>query len=87
VSVGPFEDRRSAADGVAGFLATAALFAGLLSIVYRPVRIGPVALVIALIAVGIGGRNERLAMMAVASVTIGWVLGMIVAVLTENPLY
>jgi hypothetical protein len=87
MSVGPVDDRRTQADAVAGFLAAAAIAAGLLSIVYKPARIGPVALVIALIAVGIGGRNERLATWAVATVTVGWVLGMIVAVVTENPVY
>jgi hypothetical protein len=87
LSVGPVDDRRTQADAVAGFLAAAAIAAGLLSILYKPARIGPVALVIALIAVGIGGRNERLATWAVATVTVGWVLGMIVAVITENPVY
>ena len=87
MSVGPGDDRYSQADAVAGFLAAAALAAGLLSIVYKPARIGPVALVVALIAVAIGGRNERLATLAVATVSVGWVLGMIVAVITENPVY
>jgi hypothetical protein len=87
VSVGPAEERASSADAVAGFLATIALFAGLFSIVYRPVRIGPAALVIALIAVAMGGRHARLATWAVAVVTVGWVAGMIVAVVTENPVY
>jgi hypothetical protein len=81
------EERQGSADTIAGFLATIALVAGLFSIVYRPARIGPAALVVALIAVAIGGRNERLAAWAVAAVTVGWVVGMIVAVLTENPLY
>ncbi len=81
------EERSSSADAVAGFLAAAALVAGLFSIVYRPARIGPAALIVALIAVGIGGRNEKLSAWAVATVTVGWVLGMIVAVLTENPIY
>ena len=87
MTVGPAEDRNPQTDAIAGFLAAAALVAGLFSIVYKPVRIAPVALVIALIAVGIGGRNERLATWAVATVTVGWVLGMIVAVITENPVY
>jgi hypothetical protein len=87
MSVGPVEERGSSADAVAGFLATIALFAGLLSIVYKPVRIGPAALVIALIAVAMGGRHARLATWAVAVVTVGWVAGMIVAVVTENPVY
>jgi hypothetical protein len=87
VSVAPSEERSSQADAVAGFLAAAALAAGLLSIVYKPARIGPAALVVALIAVGIGGRNARLATWAVATVSVGWVLGMIIAVITENPVY
>jgi hypothetical protein len=81
------EERQGSADAVAGFLATIALVAGLFSIVYRPARIGPAALVVALIAVAIGGRNERLATWAVAIVSAGWVLGMIVCVLTEKPIY
>ena len=80
-------ERDRPVEVVAGFLATAALFAGLLSIVYRPVRIGPFALVLALVAVGIGGRYERLATLAVATVTVGWVLGMTFAVLTDSPIY
>ncbi len=79
--------RERPADAVAGFLATVALFAGLLSIAYRPARIGPVALVIALIAVAIGGRNERLAAWAVGVVTAGWILGMTVCVLTDRPIW
>ena len=81
------EERPGSADTIAGFLATIALVAGVFSIVYKPARIGPAALVVALIAVAIGGRHERLATWAVAAVSVGWVLGMIVAVLTENPVY
>jgi hypothetical protein len=87
VSVGPAEERHGQADLVAGFLAAFALAAGLLSIIHKPARIGPVALVVALIAVGIGGKYERLATWAVATVSVGWVLGMIIAVITENPVY
>ena len=53
----------------------------------EPSRIGPVALVIALIAVAMSGRNERLGAWAVGIVAAGWVLGMIIAVITENPVY
>lgn len=86
VSAQPIKRERPA-DTVAGFLATIALFAGLLSIAYKPARIGPVALVVALIAVAMGGRHERLATWAVATVTVGWVAGMIVCVLTDRPLW
>jgi hypothetical protein len=72
---------------VAGFLAALAIFAGSLAVVYKPVRIAPVALVVALIAAGIGGRHQRLAALATAVVTVGWVAGMIVCVITERPLF
>jgi asparagine N-glycosylation enzyme membrane subunit Stt3 len=81
------EERGTTADNVAGFLAAAAIAAGLFSIVWRPSRIGPVALVIALVAVAMSGRHERLGAIAVATVAVGWVLGMIFAVITENPVY
>jgi hypothetical protein len=72
---------------VAGFLASAALFAGLVAIVYKPVRIAPAALVVALIAAGMGGRHQRLAAAATAVVTLGWIAGMVVCVITERPLF
>jgi hypothetical protein len=72
---------------VAGFLASAALFAGLMAIVYKPVRVAPAALIVALIAAGIGGRHQRLAALATAVVTVGWIAGMVVCVITERPLF
>jgi len=44
-------------------------------------------LLVALIAVGIGGRFSRLAAAAVAVITVGWVIGMIVAIVAEKPLW
>ncbi|MDQ3874292.1 MAG: hypothetical protein M3322_01890 [Actinomycetota bacterium] len=72
---------------LAGFLAAAALAAGAIAVAYRPVRVGVFAIVLALVAAGIGGRFSRLATAAVLLVTAAWVLGMILAVLTENRLW
>jgi hypothetical protein len=80
-------ERDRPAEVVAGFLAAAALFAGALAVVYKPVRLAPVALVVALIAVAIGGRHQRLAAIATAVVTVGWIVGMIACVITERPLF
>ena len=77
----------SPAEAVAGFLAAAAIFASSVALVYRPVRIGVFTIVLALVAAGMGGRHARLAALAVAVATGCWVLGMAIAVLTENPLY
>jgi hypothetical protein len=75
------------AEAVAGIIAALALAVGLIAIFYRPVRLSPVALVVALIAAGIGGRHARLAAATVAVVSVGWVLGMIYSVLEDKPLW
>jgi hypothetical protein len=80
-------ERRRPAESVAGVIAAASLFVGVIAIFYRPVRLSPVALVVALIAVGIGGRHARLAAAAVAVISVGWVLGMIYCVLEDEPLW
>jgi hypothetical protein len=75
------------ADAVAGLLAACSIFASLVALAYRPARITPFTIGIALVAVGIGGRNARLAALAVAVGSICFVLGMTIAVLTENPIF
>jgi hypothetical protein len=53
----------------------------------RPVRISVAAVVLALIAAGLGGRHQRLAAAAVAVAAVGWVIAMTVAVVTQRPLF
>ena len=79
--------RWSTADTVAGFLATLSIFASAIGLVWRPVRIVPAAILIALIAARMSARNERIAFYAVIAGVICWTLGMTIAVITENPLY
>lgn len=79
--------RWSTADTVAGFLATLSIFASGIGLIWRPVRLIPFAIVIALIAARMSARNERVALFAVVAAVICWTLGMTIAVLTENPLY
>jgi len=86
VSVAPYE-RNSAAETVGGFLAAAAIFVSLTGIAYRPLRLIPLALVLALVATGIGGRASRLATWAVAIGAISFAVGMAVAVITSHPLW
>jgi hypothetical protein len=80
-------ERDRPAETVAGFLSALAIVAALLSLAYRPVRLDPFAIVLALIAVGIGGRHQRLAAFAVATATVCFILGMIIAVWAEKPLF
>jgi hypothetical protein len=86
VSSAPYE-RTSPAETVAGFLAAAAIFVSLTGIAYRPLRLIPAALVLALIATGIGGRATRLAVWAVAIGAVSFTVGMAAAVITSNPLW
>lgn len=86
MSTAPIERARPA-ETVAGLLASASIFASLTGMAYRPLRLIPLAIVLALIAVGIGGRHERLAAVAVGIGALGFLVGMAVAVVTSNPLW
>jgi hypothetical protein len=79
--------RWSTADTVAGFLATLSMFASGLGLIWRPVRILPFALLIALVAARMSARNERIALYAVFIGVVCWTAGMTIAVVTKNPLY
>ena len=83
----PAAEQGRPADAVAGFLAAVAIFAALFSLAYRPIRIDPFAIVLAIVAAGMGGRHQRLASFAVATASVCFVLGMLIAVLTRHPLY
>ena len=77
----------TATETIAGLMAAAALFTSTIAVVYRPVRVAPVAILIALIAALMGGRHARLAAAAVVVGAICFALGMTFAVLTQSPLY
>jgi hypothetical protein len=79
--------RWSTADTIAGFLATLSLFASALGLIWRPVRIIPFAILLALIASRMSARNERIAFAAMIAGVVCWTAGMTIAVLTESPLY
>jgi hypothetical protein len=78
---------RPGVEAVAGLLAAAALFIGLTAIVYRPARLAPAAIVMALLSVGISRRWSRLAALAAAVSGFGWLIGMTIAVLTNHPIF
>jgi hypothetical protein len=86
VSATPYERPRHA-ETIAGFLAAASIFVSVTGVAYRPLRLIPIALVMALIATGIGGRASRLAAWAVGIGALAFVVGMAAAVITSNPLW
>ena len=87
MSAVPESQRGNAREGVAGFLASLALFVSLLGITYRPARVIPVAIVIALVSARMTERHTKLAGWAVGVGAASFVIGMGIAVLTRNPLY
>ncbi len=81
-------EREGQAETIAGFLATLAIFGGVIAVAQRPVPIGLTSLLVALVAATMAsGRNQKLAAAAVAVAALGWLFGMIVCVITGRPLW
>jgi len=72
---------------VAGFLAVLAIVGSLLSLVWHPFRLNPFAVLLALIAVGMSPKDARLPLIALAVASICFVVGLTIAVTTNNPLF
>jgi hypothetical protein len=80
-------ERASPAEVIAGYMSAAAIFLAAMAVVVRPLPIALAALALSLVATAIGGRWGRLHALAVGAATVGFVLGMTVAVITGRPLY
>jgi hypothetical protein len=89
MSSAPIEDdRASPAEVAAGYLAAISLTASALALFYRPVRLAPFAILVALIAAALAkDHNRKLAGAAVAAATLAWLLGMAIAVILSKPIY
>ena len=75
------------AEVVAGLLATFAIFASCVAVVYRPLRVTPPAILLALIAAAMGGRHERLAAWALGISAACFIVGTFFAILTNHPIF
>ena len=80
-------ERPRSVETVAGLLAAAALFLGALELVYRPFRLAPVALILALVAAVMSRRQQKLVGVAVAVIGVCFVAGAALQVITHHPLY
>jgi hypothetical protein len=83
----PAEERSRPADVVAGFLASLAIFVSVIGVVWRPLRLIPLAILLALVAAGMSGRQQRLSFVAVLTGAVCIFLGMVVAVVFKKPLW
>jgi hypothetical protein len=79
--------RPSATQLVADFLATFAIFAALAAIVVDPGRLATAAVVISLLAAGMGGRDRHLVPASVVITTVCWFVGMMLAIALERPIF
>jgi hypothetical protein len=75
------------AELAAGFLATLSIVGSLLALAYKPVRIIPFAILLALIATGMAPPRSRLPLIAVGVAAVCFIGGFTIAVLAKNPLY
>ena len=88
------QNRHSSADVIAGFLAAGSIilsaiamgFGLLLELDARPGRTAFAAIVLALVSARLSEKHQSLALKATFFAMFAWVVGMTIAVLTENPL-
>jgi hypothetical protein len=83
----PDEVGPGAIETLAGLLAAAAIFVSAIGVAYRPLRLIPFAILLALISAAIGGRSARLATAATFIGAACFVLGLAFAVVTSHPLW
>jgi hypothetical protein len=80
-------DRTPPSEAVAGLLATLAIFAGGLELVYRPFRLAPAALILAVVATVMSREQPRVIPIAYATIGVCFVVGATLQLLTHHPLY
>ncbi len=78
---------RPGVEAIAGLLAAAAIFVGLIAIFYRPARVAPAAILLALLGTGMSRRWSTLGSIALGVAGLGWLLGMAIAVVTNHALW
>jgi hypothetical protein len=68
-------------------MAAAAIFVGFLELAYRPFRLAPAALLVALVAAVMSREQQRLVGLAVAVILVCFIVGAAIAVWLSRPLY
>ena len=80
-------DRTPPSEAVAGLLASLAIFVGGLELLYRPFRLAPAALILAIIATAMSREQPRVIPVAYAMIGICFIVGATLQILTHHPLY
>ena len=79
--------RGHTAEVVAGWLAAFSIFASVVALAWHPLRLVIPAIILALVAAAMGGRDHRLARAAVMISALAFFLGMAIAVAGQRPLW
>jgi hypothetical protein len=82
-----YRDRTPPSEAVAGLLASIAVFAGALELAYRPFRLAPAALLLAIIATVMSREQPKVIPLAYATIGVCFVAGATLQILTHHPLY
>jgi len=80
-------EQRGPVETLAGYMSATAIFLAAMALAFRPLVLALAALVLSLTATAIGGRWGRLHAVAVGAATVGFILGMTIAVVTSRPLF
>jgi hypothetical protein len=80
-------ERARSAEVVSGYLSALAIFASVVAVAWHPLRLSPVAMLLALVAAGMSGRGRTLSFAAVVIAAVCFFLGMTVSVVTSRPLW
>jgi hypothetical protein len=75
------------ADTIAGFLCAFSLAIAGIAVARTPGLLAPVAIALALVAARMSEAHRKLAGWALVASSVAFVVGMVVAIVTENPLY
>jgi uncharacterized membrane protein YoaK (UPF0700 family) len=82
-----YRDRTPPSEAVAGLLASIAIFVGALEPLYRPFRLAPAALILAIIATVMSREQPKVIPVAYAVIGVGFVVGASLQIITHHPLY
>ena len=82
-----YRDRTPPSEAVAGLLATIAIFLGGLELLYRPFRLAPAALILAIVATVMSREQPKVIPVAYATIGVCFIVGATLQILTHHPLY
>jgi hypothetical protein len=82
-----YRDRTPPSEAVAGLLATVAIFLGGLELVYRPFRLAPAAVILAIAATAMSREQPKVIPVAYAMIGICFIVGATLQIITHHPLF